>query len=215
MHLSTIVDTFPGAANQTHCFAHTINISAKSILKQFNIPKTRPGVTLNLAAQALTDLANELGSEERTKLHAWEPDDSAEEDDQPLDTWVDLHKGLTEEEVSELDKSIQPVRSMLTKLRRLAFALKNSMTILLPQWFATLLTHCLPKCMMPHDVSTCWNSTYDMLNFSLKYRLAIDTITASCNYNLHKYELLPAEWKIAQELCDVLKVNSYFFICYL
>ncbi|KAI9449208.1 hypothetical protein BJY52DRAFT_1206411 [Lactarius psammicola] len=45
-----------------------------------------------------------------------------------------------------------------------------------------------------------------MLDFSLKYRPAIDTITASRDYNLRKYKLLPAEWKIAQELCDVLKI---------
>ncbi|KAI9448956.1 hypothetical protein BJY52DRAFT_1127120, partial [Lactarius psammicola] len=49
-HLSTIVDAFPGAANQTRCFVHTINISAKLILKQFDISKTRPGVTLDAAA---------------------------------------------------------------------------------------------------------------------------------------------------------------------
>ncbi|KAI9430133.1 hypothetical protein BJY52DRAFT_1100033, partial [Lactarius psammicola] len=35
-HLSTLLDIFPGSTNQTCCFAHTINISAKSILKQFD-----------------------------------------------------------------------------------------------------------------------------------------------------------------------------------
>lgn len=30
---------FPGATNQTHCFAHTLSISAKAILKQFDILK--------------------------------------------------------------------------------------------------------------------------------------------------------------------------------
>ncbi|KAH9006045.1 ribonuclease H-like domain-containing protein [Lactarius hengduanensis] len=141
-HLSTIVDTFPSAANQTRCFAHIISISTKLILKQFDIPKT------NL---------------ECTELEAWEADDDAEdqEDDQPLDPWLDLHEGLTEEELGKLNESIQPVRLMLMKLRRLAFTLKNSMTILLPK---------------------------------------------SCDDNLCKYELLPAEWKIAGELCDILKI---------
>ena len=39
-----------------------------------------------------------------------------EDDDQPLDSCVDLHEGLTEEEVRELDASIQPVHSMLSKV---------------------------------------------------------------------------------------------------
>jgi hypothetical protein len=69
--------------------------------------------------------------------------------------------------------------------------------------------------MMPHDVSTRWNSTFDMLNFTLTYRLAIDAITGTCNYNLRKYELLPVEWKIATELRDVLKVNSRGFISFM
>jgi hypothetical protein len=37
-------------------------------------------------------------------------------DDRPLDTWVDLHEGLTEEEVTELNESTRPVRLMLVKV---------------------------------------------------------------------------------------------------
>jgi hypothetical protein len=69
--------------------------------------------------------------------------------------------------------------------------------------------------MMPRDVSTRWNSTFDMLNLALTYRSAIDAITDTRNYNLHKYELLPMEWKIATELRDVLKVNSHAFISFM
>ena len=39
-------------------------------------------------------------------MEAWETDDN-EEDDRPLDTWVDLHEGLTEDELRELDVSAQ------------------------------------------------------------------------------------------------------------
>lgn len=116
-HLSTIIDGFPGAANQTRCFAHTINISAKSILQQFDIPDTKPGAILSEAAQALANLAKGLDSEERQAQETWEADDN-EEEDAPLDTWVDLHEGLTEEEAAELEESTQPVRSMLIKVCR-------------------------------------------------------------------------------------------------
>ena len=43
--------------------------------------------------------------------------------------------------------------------------------------------------MMPRDVSTRWNSTYDMLNFALDYRVAIDSISSNRDLNLRKYEL--------------------------
>jgi hypothetical protein len=38
-HLSTLVENFPGAANQTRCFAHILNLVAKSILHSFDGPK--------------------------------------------------------------------------------------------------------------------------------------------------------------------------------
>ena len=91
----------------------------------------------------------------------------------------------------------------------MAFVLKNSMTILLPQWFKTLAAHHLPHCMMPRDVATRWNSMFNMLNFSLKYRPAINTMTATRDFDLHKYKLAPADWRIAGELRDVLRVSSF------
>jgi hypothetical protein len=61
--------------------------------------------------------------------------------------------------------------------------------------------------MMPRDVSTRWNSTFDMLKFAVEYRAALDTITADRNMKLRDYELGREEWKVAEELCDVLKVS--------
>lgn len=116
--LSTIIDSFPGATNQTCCFAHTISISAKSILKQFEVPSAKLGVILDSATQALADLAKELNLEEHTEQDTWETDNN-EPDDQPLDFWVDLHEGLMEEEVDMLNKSTQPAQSMLIKVHLL------------------------------------------------------------------------------------------------
>lgn len=59
---------------------------------------------------------------------------------------------------------------------------------------------------MPRDVTTRWNSTYDMLKFALEYRKAIDTLTADRQNELRNYELSEREWTIAAQLSDVLKV---------
>ena len=63
---------------------------------------------------------------------------------------------------------------------------------------------------MPHDVSTRWNSTYDMLAFAIKYRAAIDSMTAARDLGLRDYELDSVEWTMAGEVEEVLKVRQFF-----
>jgi hypothetical protein len=94
---------------------HTLSISAEAILKQFDVPKEQNDKVLDVAAQAFADLAKELEVEEKLALESQEVEDN-KEDDQPLDSWVDLQDGLTEEQLEELDASIQPVQLMLIKV---------------------------------------------------------------------------------------------------
>ena len=88
--------------------------------------------------------------------------------------------------------------------------MKNSTMILLPQWYKTLCSCTLPPRMMPCDAATQWNSTYDMLHIALDFHTAIDVMTSMCEFHLRKYELSPAEWGIAKELRDILKVTFSF-----
>ena len=112
-HLSKIVDNFPGSANQTRCFSHTLNLSARAILKQFDIPKAKSGGVLDEATQALAELAEDLDVEERVEQETHE----IEEDGGGEHTWENFHEGLADDEIRELDESVQPVRSMLVKVR--------------------------------------------------------------------------------------------------
>jgi hypothetical protein len=118
--LELLLDDFPGPANQTRCFLHILSITAKSIIKQFDVPKAknRPNGTVsnNAVAQALADIADGLEGEERDEYEKQVQGDD-EADDQPLDPWVDFQEGLTEEEKEEIWESTQPVRLMLTKVR--------------------------------------------------------------------------------------------------
>ena len=115
-HLSEVLDDFPGTTNQTLCFAHTLSIAAKAILKQFNAPKRKNNEGLDITAQAFADLTRELDIEEQSAQESQEVEDD-DKDDQPLDSWDNFCDGLMEEEVEDLDASIQPVRSMLSKVR--------------------------------------------------------------------------------------------------
>ena len=63
---------------------------------------------------------------------------------------------------------------------------------------------------MPRDVTTRWNSTYDMLVFAIEYRKALDVITSERDMKLRSYELSQDEWDIATHLCEVLKVCKFF-----
>ena len=59
--------------------------------------------------------------------------------------------------------------------------------------------------MIPWDVLTCWNSTYLLLAFAMKYRWAIWWITE--DLDIQVYKLKPVEWRLVEQLCEVLKVH--------
>ena len=82
----------------------------------------------------------------------------------------------------------------------------NSSTIVLPAWQRLLEELHKPNCIMHCDVTICWNSTYDMLNFALEYHKAIDSLTVNRQNELRAYELNEREWSIARQLLDILEV---------
>jgi hypothetical protein len=58
---------------------------------------------------------------------------------------------------------------------------------------------------MPRDVATRWNSTFDMLDYALAHREAVDQVTQ--RRDLRKYELGDEEWDLLTELRDILKAS--------
>jgi hypothetical protein len=100
----------------------------------------------------------------------------------------------------------------ISQVRQLAFAIINSSTKLLPAWRRVCIRQKKKPSLIPRDVVTRWNSTYDMLQFALDYRTPIDAITADKILKLRKYELDDVHWKIVGDLVVVLGVMCFSFL---
>ncbi|KAJ3513591.1 hypothetical protein NLJ89_g2860 [Agrocybe chaxingu] len=200
--LDDLIDAFPGEPNQTRCFLHILNLVVKSVLRRFDPPKA--GISADgddEAAREIEALAEDLeDTEDETSTN------DSEIDEDNVEGLQDERVRMTEDEIRELEASVLPVRLVLTKLRKVAFTIKNSTTVILPQWFLTLNELSLVPRMMPRDVSTRWNSTFDMVDFALDYKPAINAITAKREMKMRQYELDNKEWTIAKELRDILVI---------
>ncbi|OCH83726.1 hypothetical protein OBBRIDRAFT_742785 [Obba rivulosa] len=117
-------------------------------------------------------------------------DNDYKEPNDDTDSLINNHMLLSQHKNKKLDAAIRPVKRVLTKVQVLPCMCfvdshiysSYSATIcliicLLPAWFCMLKKHRLTKKKMSHDVATCWNSTYNMLEFTVEYCVAIDNMT--------------------------------------
>jgi hypothetical protein len=120
-HLATLIDAFPGAANQTRCFTHILNLVAKSVLRQFEAPKGKQGDVIDDAAKQLAaifdDLEDEdMNAESNNDDAGGDADSSDEHEDDDDEDLVDERDGMSEEELASLEESVKPIRDVLTKV---------------------------------------------------------------------------------------------------
>jgi hypothetical protein len=99
-----------------------------------------------------------------------------------------------------------PICLLLLKLRKLMYKIIHSTTIILPVWRQVLRQLNLDERIMPCDVTTQWNSTFDMLDFAIVYRATIDKLTGDWSMELCDFELQNLDWEIAKQLRDTLLV---------
>ncbi|KAE9395040.1 hypothetical protein BT96DRAFT_826824, partial [Gymnopus androsaceus JB14] len=96
-------------------------------------------------------------------------------------------------------------------IRGLSFAIIHSTTIALPAWREACTTHGLNVRLLPRDVATRWNSTYDMMKVAREYTAVVDEITGNKSLNLRKFELSDKQWDIVDDLLHIFKSATLLF----
>jgi hypothetical protein len=206
------------------CFNHTIQLSARGLLRLFSGPTDRVDVDDGGDDNDITDNLEVISEEDddnsdtdlEAKANLSDKDDEEEEED----TFEELDDRVQEqllEDTAVVRTMLDKVRSpsyglchsslMFFQIRKFFFAVIHSMTIALPAWRKACVANNLPICLILCDVKTCWNSTFDMVKMALKYCAAVDDITANKGLKLHKYELDDDDWDIVLDLLHLLKVN--------
>lgn len=115
--LAELIPSFPGSTNQVRCFAHILNLVAKTVIRQFDSGKNARNEDDDAAA-ALAELVAGLEVDDGPVV-----EDDAEatlEDladiDDDVDGWIDERTDLTEEEREELRETVLPVKMILAKV---------------------------------------------------------------------------------------------------
>jgi len=108
-YLGASLDNFPGPANQMWCFAHTVNLIAKSIMKPFDAQKAKDIKEFNDAAQALANLAEGSEQDRATDLDS---DGLAGDNNKDKDKDNNVEDALD----NELKASLEPISLMLMKV---------------------------------------------------------------------------------------------------
>ena len=118
-HLAVLVDAFPGAPNQTRCFAHILNLVVKSVLRQFKAPKK--GKEL---ADVVDHVVMEIDNDNNDKDEGDGSDNEGgsneceDVDDEVVDDDEDglLPDEMSEEESLRVKERVKPIRLVLTKV---------------------------------------------------------------------------------------------------
>ena len=112
--LETIIEEFGGDADRIRCFLHIVNLVARSMLKQFDIPKKDGGSDNENNAQLddrLRDLAEGIELEDEITL----VEDEGEED-VGMEELADELSRLSSGEQTAAEMEIHPIRFVLVKV---------------------------------------------------------------------------------------------------
>src|SRR5260221_1281624 len=95
--LANLLDDFPGPANQTRCFTHVLNLVVKSIIWQFDSPKSKNDKHLDEVTNEVLSFAGNIELEEDDMA-----EDGEDKEDDNVEGWIDERTLMTEAELEKL-----------------------------------------------------------------------------------------------------------------
>jgi hypothetical protein len=120
--LAASVPAFGGTASHTRCFLHTVNLVAKSLIREFYVMKKNADKALDAAMATndnddsiqveLDELSEEIDREDAEMIAE---DDELKDND---DGWVNEMEELADDERFALEASILPVKLALVKVSK-------------------------------------------------------------------------------------------------
>ncbi|PIL30443.1 hypothetical protein GSI_07142 [Ganoderma sinense ZZ0214-1] len=210
---------FEGIAARIRCFLHILNIvDGKNLVCLFDTrvqKKKGDGKEeddLEIAELVVAAGAEDAPDEDAVEGKGAEEDEEQEYDpDVVLDGEEEVHAigEMTAAEKAEFTLAVHPVKLLLAKIRMFTSKVVNSSTILLPAWKEAIALHGLLERLIPRNVRTRWNSTYNMLAMVLEYHLPYKQMCERTDNGLRGYKLLDEEWGVATQLEKVLKVFKH------
>lgn len=97
------------------CFDHAVNLGAKLVMRQFDLPKGKEGAALSEAEKGLREMMEGIDLEDLE----YDDDDNEDEDSWgagDVDDAVEEREEMAEEDVEELELSLMPARMVLAKV---------------------------------------------------------------------------------------------------
>ncbi|KAJ3830446.1 hypothetical protein F5880DRAFT_1468533, partial [Lentinula raphanica] len=95
--------------------------------------------------------------------------------------------------------------------RKISFKIIHSTTILLPKWWEQVAGTQFEGQILPRDVATRWNSTFDMLAAFIRLKEPITEFLDRSSNGLAEYALDNEEWEAIEGLVSILKDATLFF----
>ncbi|KAJ3817414.1 hypothetical protein F5880DRAFT_1492959 [Lentinula raphanica] len=126
--------------------------------------------------------------------------------------FVNVLNELTAAERNEWQHKVLPVKSALFKTRKVSFKIIHSTTLLLPRWREQVAGTEFEGQVLPRDVATQWNSTFDMLAAFLRMREPVNEFLDRSSNGLAEYALDDEEWKAIEGLVSVLRLTDESYI---
>ncbi|KAJ3753120.1 ribonuclease H-like domain-containing protein, partial [Lentinula raphanica] len=90
--------------------------------------------------------------------------------------------------------------------RKISFKIIHSTTILLPKWREQVAGTEFDGQILPRDVATRWNSTFDMLSAFIRMKEPVTMFLDRSSNKLAEYALDNEEWEAIEGLVSVLKI---------